>query len=161
MSCLVENALFLFNHKMSTFVSHVLFLCFQVYNLTQNIQEDDLQHLQVGVISSLYGKWTVTVTSVLWIIICFSLIRSSSQNMAGWQWRRSTWNLSRYWMLLLIVYTNNIFIVLINEWNNIRGWIKNGPYHWKLERFGQSVINIWLHNHYYYLSFNVSSQNQV
>lgn len=24
------------------------FVCFQVYNLSQNIQEDDLQHLQVG-----------------------------------------------------------------------------------------------------------------
>lgn len=28
-----------------------LSLCFQVYNLSQNIQEDDLQHLQVRVIS--------------------------------------------------------------------------------------------------------------
>lgn len=33
---------------------HVEFIAlfFQVYNLTQNIQEDDLQHLQVSVISS-------------------------------------------------------------------------------------------------------------
>lgn len=26
----------------------LFFVCFQVYNLSQNIQEDDLQHLQVG-----------------------------------------------------------------------------------------------------------------
>lgn len=34
-------------------LSMVLSLCPQVYNLSQNIQEDDLQHLQVGVTASL------------------------------------------------------------------------------------------------------------
>lgn len=34
------------------------------------------------------------------ILIIFSLLCSSSQNMDGWRWKRSTWNLSRYWLLL-------------------------------------------------------------
>lgn len=32
----------------SLFYCCCFFVCFQVYNLSQNIQEDDLQHLQVG-----------------------------------------------------------------------------------------------------------------
>ncbi len=43
-------------HKATSYLMSCLCLCFQVYNLSQNIQEDDLQHLQVSVISSPHNK---------------------------------------------------------------------------------------------------------
>lgn len=51
-------------------MSYFVYLCFQVYNLSQNIQEDDLQHLQVGVISAPHRKQQQSCSSN----ICFLII---------------------------------------------------------------------------------------
>lgn len=83
---------------MTLYFSALLHCVFQVYNLSQNIQEDDLQHLQVSIVPSF-----VVCLFILFEIIVF--VYSSLQNMAVLQWKRSTRNHFRYWSYYRIHFT--------------------------------------------------------
>lgn len=130
------------------FILTLLFLFFQVFNLSQNIQEDDLQHLQVCVFNGMlhcilfYEDWysyycyllLLFILLFIYIFIIYFLY-SSSQNMAAWQWKIFTWNLFRYSLFVMtlfgIYFTCSasevwVFSVLVsNSWLSM--WIRNRP----------------------------------